>query len=74
MTDELVIHRQKPMLPRSDASKLYYEAASALEVGDAVLTVNKNATVGVLRALERMNRTGTQRKDENGNIWVWRRT
>ena len=55
----------------SQASELYANTAEAMEVGQWVETGDKKTTTGVIRALERLDRHGRQRKI-NGTLTVWR--
>ncbi len=51
--------------------KRYAEIAETLELHEGVKTENVKTTVGVKRALERLDRRGSQRKID-GVLWVWR--
>ena len=67
------IHRDVPM-PRPSSSmesEEYASVAQEMEVGDSVETKDRKTTVGVLRALERLDRRGSQRT-KDGVLWVWR--
>ena len=61
------------MPPRGHSlrKKEYEEIAQNLKKNQGVKTVNRKTTVGVLRALERLNRLGSQRTVD-GELWVWR--
>lgn len=61
------------MPPRGHSlrKKEYEEIAQNLKKDQGVKTINRNTTVGVLRALERLNRLGSQRTID-GELWVWR--
>lgn len=60
-----------PPRGQSLRKKEYEEIAQNLKKNQGVKTVNKNTTVGVLRALERLDRLGSQRTID-GELWVWR--
>ena len=67
------IHRDVP-IPRPSSSKEYekYSAvAEEMEIGDCVETIDRKTTVGIKRALERINKRGSERK-KDGVLWVWR--
>ena len=60
--------------PRPNISledELYQKLAADMEINDKVKTINKSNTASLLRALERLQRKGTQRKID-GELWVWR--
>lgn len=67
------IHRDVPMPRRSESMQReeYASAAKEMEIGDCVKTEDNKTTVGVLRALERLDRRGSQRV-KDGVLWVWR--
>ena len=67
------IHRDVPMPRRSSSleSEEYALIAEEMQVSDSVETRDRRTTVGVLRALERLNRRGSQRT-KDGVLWVWR--
>lgn len=67
------IHRDVP-IPRPSSSKEYKKYASIaeeMEIGDCVETIDRKTTVGIKRALERLDRRGSERK-KDGVLWVWR--
>ncbi len=67
------IHRDVPRPRRSSSleSEEYALIAEEMQVSDSVETRDRRTTVGVLRALERLNRRGSQRT-KDGVLWVWR--
>ena len=67
------IHRDVPRPRRSSSleSEEYALIAEKMQIGDCVETKDRKTTVGVLRALERLDRRGSQRV-KDGVLWVWR--
>ena len=67
------IHRDVPRPRRSSSleSEEYALIAEEMQVSDSVETRDRRTTVGVLRALERLSRRGSQRT-KDGVLWVWR--
>ena len=53
------------------ANKVYANTAASMEVGQYVETQDRKTTAGLLRALERLDRLGRQRKVD-GTLCVWR--
>lgn len=49
----------------------YVLMANQLELNQGIKTGDRTTTVGVLRALERLDRKGTQRTIDK-ELWVWR--
>ena len=49
----------------------YAKAAESMAINDYVVTIDKKTTIGLLRALERLERVGAQRTID-GTLTVWR--
>ena len=49
----------------------YAKAAESMQINDYVVTIDAKTTIGLLRALERLDRVGAQRTID-GTLTVWR--
>ena len=60
-----------PSRGQAIAKEEYARTALKMEVNDFINTKDKKTTIGLLRALERIDRMGAQRTID-GSLWVWR--
>lgn len=63
--------REMPPKCESNSTDEYRRVAREMQVGQYVVTGDKKTTAGVLRALDREGRSGSQRSID-GKLHVWR--
>lgn len=66
--------RIRGTMPRPRAAlenPVYAAKAKSLRVGEGIKTSTRAESVGIIRALERLDRYGGQRTID-GEVWVWR--